>query len=259
MKKSLELQVEALHSEHLAKGIKPIMTCVGTPKQYSLHPGAEKKGFRDKYRLKEDGIQEVEYWEHPHSAKKQGFKKEKGPERDERCSYIISPINNRDKSSKEFYDCTGVIAAGKDRETGEEVSFMSHQDPKYFLTGTGNYGTGEFEKFSQDLKERLEEMRSRCKEGTVDMIVWGGKYVTGKCMDHRPNHLRSIRLLSRLISGVFGFKPTVVVGPKTQGGPDDVFYSNEERRLYLRRYFVDDYPTQSYSPTHLNKQKEKWD
>jgi len=35
-------------------------------------------------------------------------------------SYLISPISERDWTSDHYFDCTGVVAIGKDKNTGKE-------------------------------------------------------------------------------------------------------------------------------------------
>jgi hypothetical protein len=55
-------------------------------------------------------------------------------------SYLISPISDRDWFSDHYFDCTGVVAIGRDIETNKEISFLTHQDPGYFIDGGGRKG-----------------------------------------------------------------------------------------------------------------------
>ena len=41
--------------------------------------------------------------------------------------FFISAVNNKDKFSTGYLDCTGLVIAGSCKETGENLSFLTHQ------------------------------------------------------------------------------------------------------------------------------------
>lgn len=48
-------------------------------------------------------------------------------------TYVISDVNSKDKFTKGLYDCTGFIVVAEDKGTNQNISILSHQDPKEFL------------------------------------------------------------------------------------------------------------------------------
>ena len=102
-------------NEHLKGGVKPIFACVGTNKDFADFSGYDEM------------IGEVEYIRPPENLSSENIL-HGGPKR-----YNISPINEMSKVSNKFLDCTGLIVSGVDKETGKEISFLSHQDPTRVL------------------------------------------------------------------------------------------------------------------------------
>lgn len=68
---------------------------------------------------------------------------------------VISHTNSRNKYSNKYYNCTGLVVIGRDRETGENISFLTHQDPLYFLV------TEQKEKFIVAISDILLELKER--------------------------------------------------------------------------------------------------
>jgi len=155
--------------------------------------------------------------------------------------------------SESFKNCTGLIVAGIDKETGESVSFLSHEDPDYFL----RYASAT-EKFADDLRERIQELKDRCEEGTIDAVIVGGNYFSDR-PKYRENYLMSIAVVSKEVKSVLGFEPVVITGPKTTSGQDDVFYDNSHRRLYIMRTKVAQEGTKSYLPSDIVDKREGWE
>jgi hypothetical protein len=73
---------------------------------------------------------------------------------DSHCT-VISNINTQNKYSNRYYNCTGIVVIGKDKETGENISFLTHQDPLYFLV------EGQREKFTVATQEVLLDLKER--------------------------------------------------------------------------------------------------
>lgn len=201
----------------------------------------------------------VNYYGNPDELNKQGFK---NPEFD---SYVISPIDSLNKFSKSFKNCTGLVVTGIDKETGKNISFLSHQDPAYFLYKKDS------SKFVKDLREQIEKLKKRCLDGTIDAVIVGGNYFKNDKQfqegylnsirkQFQEDYLNSIKLLSQETENILGFEPVVMTGPKTNpgGGRDNVFYDNDHRRLYIVRPKVADESTKSYLPSDIDKQEEKW-
>lgn len=232
---------------HLKDGVKAIIACVGTPDQFRENSGIETE-LKGVFRIvpKKSGASNIDYYGDPTKLTEQNFKNAG------RYSYVISPADGFDKFSGEFANCTGLVVTGQDKSTGENISFLSHQDPGYFLAEKTNSN-----QFVEDLRQRLKELKERSVEGTIDAVIVGGNYFT-ESEGFLKNYLESIKLLSEEISKILGFQPIVMTGPKTTSGRDHVFYDNKNRRLYIMRPNVGDDTTKSFSPSEIKDQEKKW-
>lgn len=235
-----------LKSEHLKEGVRPIMAGIGTPDQFKSHPGAEAEMFRN-LRENKSGTLNVDYYGDPKNLAEQKFKNAG------EYSYAISPVDNSNKFSKEFANCTGLVVTGQDKITGENISFLSHQDPKYFLDEMDNKKGG----FLDDLRQRLNELKERSVEGTVDAVIVGGNYFKDEAK-YKNYYLGSIKLLSEEALKILGFEPVVMTGPKGTSGRDNVYYDNEHRRLYIMRPGVGNATTESFVRSQIEDQEKKW-
>lgn len=241
--------------EHLKSNVKPIMACVGTKWDFEKDPGPTRVfnwyGGVDSYSdLNNSMNRNVDYYGDSAVLQLREFKNP------EPFSYVISPVDNKDKFSSTFRNCTGVLVAGVDKITGENISFLSHQDPVYFLKNNENTN-----KLAGDLIERMSELKARCEDGTVDAIVLGGNFFDEEHLAGRKfddDYIESVKLLSSKIEGVFGFNPVIITGPKTITGDDNVFYDNKNRRIYLVRPRVGDKTTDSYVIGRMNEKIEEW-
>ncbi len=236
-----------LKSEHLKEGVSPIIASVATPEQIKEYPGEEKILYETEKLKDQSKNRNVDYYGDPTDLVIQNFKN-----RGE-YSYVISPIDKLNKFSMSFRNCTGLVATGQEKETGENISFLSHEDPDHFLSNKEKKM-----KFQSDLKDQLEELKEKSKEGTVDVVIVGGNYFENE-RDYKENYMGSIKLLSDEVSHVFGFEPVVMTGPKTtSGGADNIYYDNEHRRLYIARPEVGNTTTESFVPNDIENQKKKW-
>ncbi|MDP3725402.1 MAG: hypothetical protein Q8R20_02965, partial [Nanoarchaeota archaeon] len=109
---------------------------------------------------------------------------------------------------------------------------------------------------------RLEELKKQSAEGTLDAVIIGGNYTKNDPF-YEKNYLDSIRLLEQEVQSELGFNPVVMTGPKIvrhgeRESHDDIYYDNEKRRLYIMRPEVGNASTESFLPSDLEKQKEKW-
>lgn len=239
--------INTLKSEHLKAGVSPIIAGIGTPEQFKENPGDEKKVFQN-IAQNSANILNVDYYENPENLSKQHIKNAG------QYTYVISPIDGADKFSASFKDCTGLVVTGQDKETGENISFLSHQDPHYFLRSEDNRNS-----FADDLKRQLETLKKRSERETVDAVIVGGNYFK-ESEAYRKQYLESIVLLSKEIKGVLGFEPVVMTGPKTIYGPgtDNIFYDNKHRRLYIMRPEIGEDSTKSFIASGIKDQEKKW-
>lgn len=170
-------------------------------------------------------------------------------------TYVFSPLDGLDKYSREFFDCTVLVVAGVDKNTGENISWLSHQDPKKFLTDKK-------EDFIRDLRQRLLEAKEACEPGTIDATLVGGnyfsKYLHREKPLHKKNYLDSVSLLSGEVEKVLGFKPRIINGPKETGGHDSVYFDNKNKRLYLMRVKVNS-QINSFTRDDISDKEDKGD
>jgi curved DNA-binding protein CbpA len=92
-------------------------------------------------------------------------------------AYVISRADETPKRSNSYRNCSTVIVVGEDME-GNQLSFLTHQNPDYFLTTHK-------EQFRTDVSSRIQEMVSRCKPGTIDVSVLGGNYYDSVNTNHQ--------------------------------------------------------------------------
>lgn len=236
---------EALENNHLASGISPIMTCVG---RFSDWSSREKKLLAKQLNTKSK-IACIDFAGSPDDLRKEGFLNA-GYE-----TYVISPVDSINKFSKEYVNCTGLIVVGKDKTTGENISFMTHQKPDRFLHNKKDI-------FIKHLTERLEEIKERCESGTIDARIIGGNYISNprieKIYNTRQMYLDSIELITAEVKKVLGFSPSVFNGPKKSAGEDNAFFDNANRRLYLMRANINP-ETGNFTVDGIDIEKTNWE
>lgn len=225
--------------EHLKDGVKPIMTCAGHFSQFVDDPGetvALSTLLENVRKTEQDpNIFNLRFY-----GEEDYFKKNQILNGGRR-SYVISPIDSRNKICKDYTDCPGIAVAGRRKDTREEVSFLSHQNPGYFLRTKE-----EKERFLADLKSRLREMKEICEPGTIDAVLFAGRdndknpaskfrHNTDTKEPFRTEHdeyIESIELLQNLIKDELGFMPAIPIEPK-KTYEEEVFYNTLHRRLYI--------------------------
>lgn len=167
-------------------------------------------------------------------------------------TYVISLCDEKNKYSLSYLDCTGVVAVGIDKETGKNISFLSHQNPDFFINNKEIRLN-----FKQDLEKDIDNLKSRCISGSIDIVVFGGKKedVSGNVPDEDfrrgidnediflknpfDEYTKSIKYLNHIIKEKVGFSPVVMSGPNdnfnTNNHSLNVYFDNENRRLYMLR------------------------
>jgi len=232
-------------SAHLEKGIKPIIVCIGTPEDFETKKDSPKKTI---HILGLDNVQNIDWVSGSYE-----FQIEKpltaGPK-----TYIISPIDDFNKYSKSFTRCVGLVITGVDKETGKNISFLLHSDPVSFLFSEKN-------NFTTDLNKQLVKIKERCKPGTIDAVIIGGRYFGDDELDnYQVSQLYpdAINLLGTETKQVLGFEPIVINGPKNSREKwDEIYYDNNHRKLYFIRPKVNK-STSSFSSSDVSNQESKW-
>lgn len=240
-----ETVVVSKKESHLIKGVKPIMACLGSfedfEKSHDFSDILEEENLQN--------LQNVNWHTGRYESDNQDFLTA-GP-----GTYLISAIDGLNKFSQQYGPCTGLIVTGVDKETGENISFVTHQIPSAILGPKR-------ESFIENLKARLLKMEERCKLGTVDAVVVGGKYSADFNADFRENYLQSIKLISGEVEKLLHFEP-IVYSPKTteqiNARGDDMYFDTRNRRLYLLRPKIEPHTgTGSFTQSGIEKEKEKW-
>src|SRR3989344_7468206 len=107
---------------HLNKGIKPIFACVvGRSDKFGDKDFTKKmadyvRATAKKFVEIPGKVHDVEYL-----GREQFLQTDSA-----RC--VISQIDDLDKFSGGFFECTGLVVCGIDKKTGKNVSFLSHQN-----------------------------------------------------------------------------------------------------------------------------------
>jgi len=148
--------LNTLKSEHLNEGVKPIIGGI-----YDRIEMTDKD--REFFKEFKKNATFVNYLINPDDAKKEGFYNSG------RGTYVISSIDNENKFSEKYFDCTAIYATGIDINTGESISFLSHQNPEQFLKNDNILSN-----LKEDLTKSLNELIGRCKPGSIDVVILGG-------------------------------------------------------------------------------------
>ncbi len=230
--------IDTLASEHLKEGVSPIIASIGE----------QNREDDDEYWRMQDMFGQQKYHI---DFFKSGISLELGDSKNGgEQTYIISPVNSKNKYTDELIDCTSVIAVGMDKKTGKNISFLSHEMSLRRLkleNKNKNHKDREFDihdKFIEDFKSSLKELKEKSEEKTVDIVIAGGKILMKDkklpstmtdSARYDSNYTRTIEGISKLVEDEFGFQPVVITGPKVFDGSDVVLFDNKNRRLYIKR------------------------
>jgi hypothetical protein len=232
--------IDVKRGEHLKEGVDPIIACVGTGK------------VNDSDKLIPH-THNVDFYGKPEKFEEDGFGD------DGKESYVISSVDDFNKYSTEFYDCTGLIVAGTERKTGKNISFMSHQNPDYFLRKDN-------QKLEKSIIKQIQALKSQCESGTIDAVIVGGRYAEVRGIPKNDptskkyieEYLRSVKFLSETVTKELGFEPLVLTGPKTIPAGDAIFYENDHRKLFLVRGADDFNAIENFTPSELEEKRKNW-
>lgn len=172
--------------------------------------------------------------------------------------YSISPIDGSCKVSMGYAECSGVVVVGVDRLSGCNVSFLSHQNPNFFQWVNDDT-------FEESLRIRLEEMRDCCMPGTIDALIFGGRYVNAKGFPEnheisllfRREYASAMLMLSGHIQSILGFSP-FALGPKFEECFEYAAFNTAARRLYVARQHSDPRFVPSYLAAEVETVRTGW-
>ncbi len=234
--------------EHLAPGVKPIITSIGTPIDFGRKYSEILTHFDHGAIIR--GVQNVNYHDDKSSLKKKNFLNAG------ELTYVISLVDSNDKFTKGLYNCTSAIVVGTDQKTGKNISFITHQNPNEFLLEKRK-------KFIKDFEKRMKEISRMCVPKSIDAIILGGNYFeevsqgNKKAKTFAENYVESINLLSSEVEKKLKFKPSIINGPKVSLGGDDVYFDNKNRRVNFIRPEDVNSNTQSFTAEEFEKQKKE--
>src|SRR6185369_14903867 len=101
------------------------------------------------------------------------------------------------------------------------------------------------------------ELKEKCVPGTIDAVVVGGNTTTSyneKMADQWYHD--QINFLGNEVRNALNFEPTIVDGPKTTPGPDQIYYDNNGRKFYfIRPKIIQE--TQNFVPSEIKDQNEE--
>lgn len=207
-------KINAIKSDHLEKGVKPVIASI-------IEWGSD-KGLDDLSRyvlrkIKQNG-EDVDYYQNnkyfeKHKMLSHGMK-----------TWVISDCNEKDKYSMSYRDCTGIVISGIDKETGKEISILSHQEHEYA-------SVLKKEEFENDLSKSIQKIKERSKPRTIDAVMFGGIDMGSEAsFDYKP----FINNLSKICEKELGFEPVIITSPNPMaGGGTDAFFDTKNRRLYI--------------------------
>ena len=169
-------------------------------------------------------------------------------------TYAISDIDYKNKFSEGYKNCTGVVAVGEEVETGNQISFMSHQYPDEFLYDNKD-------KFVNDLVEKMQLLNDKTKKGSIDVVIFGGNSAKSEYYSiFKKNYKESINIINKTLKANFDISPTVMVGPADLlHCYTSVYLDTSNRRLYiLREPQENNTQNHEYLADDFDKQEKKW-
>jgi len=178
-----------------------------------------------------------------------------GTKHDGPNTYLISPISERDLFSDKNINCTAVLAIGRGKITGKEIAVISHQNPEYFVDGEPE----KTERFTTDLKARLNDLKQQSEEATVEVILLGGNYdPKDPGSEKSVQYRKSIDLLAKVVQETLGFDPNVLTGPNLRPGGTDIHVATQARKIFIERAEQPPASEEAYPARMLAEEASKW-
>lgn len=152
-------------------------------------------------------------------------------------SYVISPVNRRNKISRKYYNCTWVAIVWKDLNW-KNISFLTHQDPHFLFKWHNNYDKEIM--FKNELQNRIDEFKTKAIKWTIDICIVWWNYLSIYENEHKTDYVKSINLLKEIIYKNFWFYP-LVVWPILDSWFSDIVLDTKNRRVIQRRWRKEDF------------------
>lgn len=148
--------------------------------------------------------------------------------------YTISMLDSLNKYSLNYFNCTWIVAIWTSKKNWKNLSFLTHQDPKYFLSDEesiyNEWDTRAFS-FKKYLRRKLKELKDESVEWTIDIIIlwWNNN-------DNFEEYKKSITFLSEVVYNIIWINPVVVWWPSVNEIEDSIekwiFVDTKNRRVY---------------------------
>lgn len=269
----------ALKGEHLNKGIKPIIGGIYVRPELNKKHSKEDMEDTEFFKEFEKNAEFLDFRLNPEKFFSSKWNKNKDG------TYLISPIDGKNKYSKDFLDCLSVCVVGKEKETGKNISFISHLNPEAIFENRDIRL-----RFEKDLKNRIEEIVNRCEEGTIDVAILGGNkdieyndYINSVDIDKmNPQDLydfvgenasgpfekykNTIYLLDKIFLETLKFNPTVICGPNSNikinelkgSNALDLYFNTENRNISILRPKNEKVNDESFLASDIDNQIKKY-
>ncbi len=197
--------------KHLEKGFKPIMVCLDTQSNICIECpdifNPDKTDYVDLY-------------------------SESKPNESNFISsvYVISKLDSKDKYEYGYKDCIGLVVVGESKDSDENISIISHIDFEAVLANSEDE-----ESFKKSVISIIQELKNKVKAGSIDCLLFGGNsYENNPDEDSIfDSYKKYIKYISSILKQELGFSPNVITGPKEREGDTDIYFNNQNRRLYL--------------------------
>lgn len=265
----------ALKGEHLNEGIKPIVCDIYVRPESNNESDKESKFFKEF----EKNAEFLDFRLNPEKFFSSKWNKNKDG------TYLISPIDGKNKYSKDFLDCLSVCVVGKEIETGKNISFISHQNPEALFENRDIR-----ERFEKDLKNRIREIVNRCGEGTIDVVILGGnkdveynEYINSADTDKMnqqelydfmeknesgpfEKYKKTIYLLDKIFLETLKLDPIVTCGPNSNikindlksNNALDLYFNTYNRNIYIVRPKNEKVNDESFLASDVDNQIKKY-
>jgi hypothetical protein len=158
-------------------------------------------------------------------------------------SYVISPVNWKNKISRWYYDCTWLVIIWKDIKW-KNISILTHQNPKFLFCNYDSYD--KLIRFKSDLQGKIKELKQKTIPWTIDAFIIWGNYIIWEVeynydkFDMKENYRKSIELLRDLIFENFWFYPCVA-WPILDSWFSNIILDTKNRRIIQERRQEEDF------------------
>jgi len=146
---------------------------------------------------------------------------------------IFSNLNKKSKSCFGYQSCTGIIAIGKSKKTGENISFLTHQLSPDFSLSKSKEHSQYFIDFVKKLQNKMETFLAETEEMTRDIIMFGG-------INNDKNNSNVDAFLNFTAEIIFKKSKIVprIIKPPKADGTTNILLDTQNRKIYFNEYIV---------------------